>query len=331
MKNILSILLITAQAMFLTNCAGAKPSQTQSTAQSIWNGTADTAWHNASQTKFTITTPEQLTGLAKLVNGGNNFEGKTVKLQTNIILNDTANWQNWANEPPANKWTPIGNWDSKFNGIFDGNGFAVSGVYIDESDDLQGFFGFSQGIIKNLGVTASYIKGKDIVGGLSGTNERGIISNCYSTAWVTGEKSLVGGLVGTNNGSISNSYSLGKVTGIAESKFIGGLAGRNLGLISNSYSAALVTGNSDYVGGLAGQSGDNQFRDGKLFRGVINSYYDKEASKQSDSGKDIGKTEKEMKEKMTFSDWDFNTIWGINSSTNNGYPYLLLFNANSSK
>jgi beta-lactamase class D len=70
--------------------------QTTAFAQAIWNGKADTKWYNDSLSEFIITTPEQLAGLAKLVNNGNNFMRKTVKLGANIMLNDTANWRNWA-------------------------------------------------------------------------------------------------------------------------------------------------------------------------------------------------------------------------------------------
>ena len=115
---------------------------TVATYASVWNGKTDVAWHSESETEFTITTAEQLAGLAELVNGGNNFKGKTVKLGANIMLNDTANWQSWASSPPANEWMPIGKVDkgniingsyerdtiNSFNGIFDGNGFTVSGV-----------------------------------------------------------------------------------------------------------------------------------------------------------------------------------------------------------
>ena len=34
----------------------------------IWDGTADVSWYDESKTEFTITTAEQLAGLAKLVN-----------------------------------------------------------------------------------------------------------------------------------------------------------------------------------------------------------------------------------------------------------------------
>jgi len=46
----------------------------------IWDGTADTDWYSEDETKFTISTAEQLGGLADLVNTGNDFFGKTVKL-----------------------------------------------------------------------------------------------------------------------------------------------------------------------------------------------------------------------------------------------------------
>ena len=39
-------------------------------AQTIWDGTADVTWYDASQTSFDISTPEQLAGVAQLVNNG---------------------------------------------------------------------------------------------------------------------------------------------------------------------------------------------------------------------------------------------------------------------
>ena len=245
---------------------------------SVWNGKTDTAWHNESETEFTITTPEQLAGFAELVNSGNNFEGKMVKLGANIMLNDTANWQSWASSPPANEWVPIGENDescsdspiNSFNGIFDGNGFTVSGVYINSEIRCRGLFGYigSNGAIKKLGVVASYIKGEYNTGGLVGYNHDGTISDNYFTGMVTGG-SNAGGLIGYNNdnGTISNGYSSGNVTGELN---VGGLAGRNGcgiegrayggemlwtgGTITNSHSKALVTGKEN-IGGLVGSNG----------------------------------------------------------------------------
>jgi hypothetical protein len=81
-----------------------------------------------------------------------------------ITLNSTINWQNWAISVPANAWTSIGTSTKAFSGTFDGSGFVINGVYINSASSEQslGLFGYvsSSETIKNLGVTASYIKGK---------------------------------------------------------------------------------------------------------------------------------------------------------------------------
>ena len=61
-------------------------------AQTIWNGTADISWYDAAQTSFDISTPEQLAGVAQLVNNNMNTDGITgakfgaaAKAMTNIF------------------------------------------------------------------------------------------------------------------------------------------------------------------------------------------------------------------------------------------------------
>jgi len=288
----------------------------------IWNGKADTKWYSDSKTEFTITTPEQLAGLAKLVNGGKDFYGKTVKLGANIMLNDTMDWQNWANKPPKNKWEPIGTYiyeidertprflqnpigdyliywfvpefiqkalrmestDLSFKGTFDGCGFVISGVYINNNLKVyQGLFGYVDGELRNLGVRASYIKGGNVVGGLVGTSSSivncysfvvvragisvgglagvaDIIRGSYSIALVSGN-GYVGGLAGVGD-TISGSYSTGKVIGKG---VIGGLVG-SVQTIEDSYSTSAVLGDT-IVGGLVGLGYGNRHRPE-----IINSY-----------------------------------------------------------
>lgn len=276
-------------------------------------GIISEVWYN---NESTIRTAKELADFAKIVNSGYDFEYKTVKLEANIFLNDTTNWQNWANNPPANRWTPIGTLTNSFKGIFDGNGFTVSGVYINNSDSYQGLFGSigSGGTIKKLGVTASYIKGNVYSGVLAGLNNGGTIINSYSAGIVEG--SMIGGLVGSNmtNSTISNSYSSVAIS--TESYGGGGLVGYNYGTINNSYSIGVVMGQGVTIGGLVGYNSN----------GIINnSYYDIQTSGQNDEGKGEGKTTAEMREKATFINWDFNAVWGINSTKNCGYPYLLGF------
>jgi hypothetical protein len=314
------------------------------------------------------------------------------------MLNDTTNWESWANTPPANTWTPIGKSNGQFKGTFDGKNFVVSGVYINSILERQGFFGYLNGAVKNIGIIASYIKGKNEVGSLVGRNNSSVaksIDNCYSTSRVAGER-YIGVLVGYNEGEINDSYSMGRVAGtdvvgglvghhrnnaisnsfsastiLGAGERIGGIAGEhNSGSIIYSYFTGTVSGNRE-VGGISGAIGSNQgvirysYSIGTVSgevsiggltsnnRGKINgcysaslvtgqtqvgglvgyqyggngaeitgSYYDTERSTQS-GGAGISKSNAEMKQKATFTGWDFEDIWGIDSEINNGYPYLL--------
>jgi hypothetical protein len=59
----------------------------------IWNGTADTSWYDNNPTaqEYTLTTAEELAGLAELVNNKtHDFTNKTIKLGADIVLNDTS-------------------------------------------------------------------------------------------------------------------------------------------------------------------------------------------------------------------------------------------------
>ena len=240
-------------------------------AQTVWDGTTtDTSWFtdNKSADTFTITTARQLAGLGRLLsiasgNGSYSFSGKTIKLGANIALNDTTNWQNWANSAPTRVWQmTIGSYNDQtrnypFLGTFDGAGFVVSGVYL-SGGGYKGLFGYvGQGAtIKNLGVVASYIIGSYYVGGLVGNNSGGTIINCYTAGSVNGTRNsttFAGGLVGYNaGGTITNCYSTANVTGIASS--VGGLVGSG-GTITNSYATGNVTGSGGGIGGLVGSGG----------------------------------------------------------------------------
>jgi uncharacterized protein (TIGR02145 family) len=232
-------------------------------AQKAWDEKIDSEWYwdNQEQTEFTISTAAQLAGLAQLVNGGNNFSGKTIKLSANIMLNDTANWKKWSETKPTNAWTPIGshtdeNNSRPFSGTFDGGGKVISGVYVNSSDDYKGFFGYvvSGATIKNLGIAASYVNGRYYVGSLVGWNS-GTITDCYVAGYVMssnwhGSGSYVGGLAGSNKGTITNCYA---TVEMSRGDFIGGLVGSNEGgTITDSYAAGNVEGSP--AGGLVGSN-----------------------------------------------------------------------------
>jgi len=190
--------------------------------QNNWSAVANTTWYIMGLNEFTITTPEQLAGLAYVVNSGiDDFSGVTINLGNNISLNNTESWQNWETSTFAEikLWAPIGTSTRPFRGTFNGNGYVISGVYIDNTNDNQGLFGYVNGAsISKLGVVASYVKGKNNVGGLVGSNVNTTTTDCFSRANANGV-TYVGGLIGNSNGgAITRSYSaygelLGNING----------------------------------------------------------------------------------------------------------------------
>jgi filamentous hemagglutinin family protein len=156
-----------------------------------------------------------------------------------------------------------------FNGNFNGLGNIVSNLTIGGTitsscsvivSPCAGLFGQlnSGGTISNIGLVGGSItdtRFTAIDGELVGVNE-GTISNSYSTGTVTGGNAgAAGGLVGYNfrTGTITASYATGAVTVSANAGLLGGLVGQSDGAITNSYATGAVAGasNSD-VGGLTG-------------------------------------------------------------------------------
>ncbi|MCL2540743.1 MAG: hypothetical protein FWE53_04970 [Firmicutes bacterium] len=254
-------------------------------ASPIWNGTAASSFNGGNgtaQNPYQIHTGEQLAYLAQVVNantndtvnGGTFGTGKHYILTQDIVLNNTSNWASWPSPAPTRIWTPIGNTaylgGNSFGANFDGRGFAVSGVYINSTEDCVGLFGKISGSISNLGVKESYIRGTFAVGGIAGYGFGfGQIINCYNSGTIvssgTGSsglgQSIAGGIAGM--GIIYNCYNTGSVSVAAPSNFIayaGGIAGTHdeSGQIYNCYNSGNVSissGVGRYAGGIVGSNG----------------------------------------------------------------------------
>lgn len=128
-----------------------------------------------------------------------------------------------------------------FGGIFNGNGYKLSGVKLTADGSDMGVFRYIQksGKITDLKVEAQIIPGgsKSVAGGIAGENS-GVIERCSFDGSVKGEKSI-GGIAGKNtySGQIISCYSYGNVSG---ESFTGGIAGENAGLILSSVNNAEV-------------------------------------------------------------------------------------------
>ncbi len=256
-------------------------------AAGIWDGGAtQPVGVGTPLSPYRIGTGRELKWFANRVNGGDT--GIHAILTADILLNDTGNWQNWATSPPANTWTPIGNAEYIFKGVFDGQGYTVSGVYINGTDSYQGLFGYigaeGTGTVKNVKVASSYIKGQSYVGGIcgymsffseisgcaSGATVIGTIDysggiagiivinsslrNCRNTGSVTGGN-CTGGIAGSSNGTVTDCANQGTVGG--SGSWIGGLIGMNYSALSNSYNNGNVSVSiGNYVGGVCGTNGE---------------------------------------------------------------------------
>ena len=167
------------------------------------------------------------------------------------------------------------------NGIFDGRGYSISGLYInaEETDNVALFAALGQsGVIRDLRVKDSYVRGRRWVSVLAATAD-GTVEDCSITATVNASQSyasgvvanagagasvlrcsfdgkvigtsIVGGIAGVAqaNTLITDCYNLGSIYG--SDMQVGGIVGGN-GTVTNCYNLGDVTG-SHYVGGIAGQ------------------------------------------------------------------------------
>jgi hypothetical protein len=169
---------------------------------------------------------------------------------------------------------------------------------------VGGLAGENWANIENCYSTGTVVDGNS-AGGLVGFNYGDIVT-CYSNGAVSGGDSI-GGLVGYNYSGVSDSYSRSSVSGTSE---VGGLVGHNYtdGSINNCYSRGVVSGETD-IGGLAGVNDD----------GSINGSYFLDTS-GPDNGYGLLLTEEQMMQQVSFTDWDFEEIWGVCEGTN--YPRL---------
>ena len=101
-----------------------------------WQGGGVTTWFDAatydSAKEYTLTSAEQVAGLSTLVNGGYNFEGKTITLAPAENTTITLNAEDAATK---NNWTPIGNTrGNEFKGTISGGekGVVIEGLTLDE-------------------------------------------------------------------------------------------------------------------------------------------------------------------------------------------------------
>jgi len=206
---------------------------------------------------FEISAPAQLDGIR------NNLSG-CYKLMADISL---ASYYNWA---------PIGTPQEPFTGKIDGNGYKITGLKINRSEEqCVGLFGSVQGgVIRRLALENVSVVGRNTVGGIAGRMTDGtLVANSYTTGSVSSFGVFSGGIVGqASSSTITNSFSKAIIN---FDSFIvdnnvdpgpgpsGGIAGSLVdSAVSNSYSSGTVLAVNP-AGGIVGLTSGSD---------IINSY-----------------------------------------------------------
>ncbi len=178
----------------------------------------------------------------------------------------------------------VGNYDEPFSGEFDGNGFTISGLAINQPEasgvamfselrdasisnvvmdevnivgwaDVSALAAYAEdSVIENCHVLGGSVTGVNAVGGVVGTLYYAEIRSSSSAANITATQTGIGGLVGAMYGStglVEDCWASGNVS--SSNSYVGGLVGdaSNEAVIRNSYATGKVTG-WEFVGGLVG-------------------------------------------------------------------------------
>lgn len=209
------------------------------------------SWYNKSQTEYSISTKEELAGVAYLVNYNyTDFSGKTIRLTADIDLTE-------------NYWIAIGPTENIiFSGTIDGQGHKIKGVNIIRESGDKNYFGFigyaKSATIKNISFVGKILIEESTayypsryIGGVTGyaanCNFQNVSCNMsieYSrkdtNSFIYGE--YLGGLAGTINNS-TVSYCQFK-----------GFIDVNFGKYVTNYvaNAEYYQGANHHVGGIAG-------------------------------------------------------------------------------
>ena len=183
-------------------------------------------------------------------------------------------------EALGRNWTPVGN---SFCGVFDGGGYQISSLYIDDADaTYQGFFGevpdasihdlsvrghvYAVNYVALVAATAGHIidcssygdvSGRTYVGGITAEVPfGGEVVGCLNMAAVSGT-SICGGIAGVSNFIIRDDINAGTVNCDGYGYYTGGIVGyQNYGTLSNCSNIGDVSGYAR-VGGISGYSRQN--------------------------------------------------------------------------
>lgn len=179
--------------------------------------------------------------------------------------------------------------------------------------------------VERSSCNAQLLEGGEWTGGLVGSAEQSVISESVSRCKKISGLSYVGGIAGrTNESTIRNCYTTASVVG---EQYVGGVSGfctYSTSLIDCVYSIAHVSGSSAssvFVGAVLGGYGTGTVKN-ILYDASINPTLPAIAGPNQGECEVKSATPEEMRQETFYPNWDFQTIWLLSSSHNNGLPLL---------
>jgi len=222
----------------------------------LWDGTAAGSFSGGSGAEndpYLIATAEQLAYFSQQANAGTTYSGKYIKLTQDILLNEMQPNGTFVSGNPR-KFTSIGSSANKFAGHFDGDGYEVVGLYVNNegNGDYQGLFGYADtgSVIEKIKISGS-VKGGNRSGGVAGFTN-GLISECtVNVSILASWKDYHGAVAGEAgvNSVISHCSASGKVEG---TQYVGAIVGYTSGKVTESDADDIVLTGQEYVGGIVG-------------------------------------------------------------------------------
>ena len=214
------------------------------------------------QGRYQLADAFQLFWFAGLVNG-TLTDGTEQNTSASAVL--TANI-----DLSGETWTPIGSESTPYTGTFDGQGYTISGMTIENAESYSGLFGNVTGTVKNFTVTGSItITGDETVakvggavGSLGTASAGGTVSGVISGVDITvsAGNDHIGGVVGSmpenSSPTVENCIYTGKITVTVAAGSVAGVVGYiRTGTIqncANQGSISVDVGGTGSVGGILG-------------------------------------------------------------------------------
>ena len=202
----------------------------------------DKGYTEVSEGNYTVDNEKGLRNLAKLVNSNGGKTPINITLTGDITLTE--------------EWTPIGNFENRYTGTFDGNGHTITGLTVNQKErgnvGLIGYLG-SGGKVQNLTLENVNLNGNLYVGGVVGYSNNGTVTACTASGSING-KEYVGGIVGSNYlGTVTACYNTSST--VNGSYLVGGVVGQNnKGIVTACYNASGSIYGEGTVGGVVGDN-----------------------------------------------------------------------------